>query len=192
MSAVFEELYFKQEKMVKLNYFAEYHGKSIVDGHFGVLSRWLKDITSLKFVNEIPELIHEFSEKEKIRQEEAREKLTENSLYSQSKFYFLTYNRKNRSKKRTYEMENMKNYLSFFISENELYKSYFSYLSSENYTRIRFNKKEIKDERPTKRSYLQEDYKNKNTENDFIGKKSYTIQQSCKRFMDKYPIEMEP
>ena len=28
---------------IKVNYFAEYHGKSEVDGHFGVLARWLKE-----------------------------------------------------------------------------------------------------------------------------------------------------
>lgn len=89
-------------------------------------------------------------------------------------------------------MENMKTYLSFFISGNELYKSHFSYLNSENYTKIKFDRKETKDERPTKRSYSQENIKNKILENDFIGKKSYAIQQSQKRFMDKFPMEMEP
>lgn len=51
ISLFFEELYFKQEKKVKMNYFAEYNGKSIVDGHFGLISRWLKDMIKVKKLN---------------------------------------------------------------------------------------------------------------------------------------------
>lgn len=43
-----------------------------------------------------------------------------------------------------------------------------------------------------KRSISREAFENKEINFDFIGKKSYSIQQSRKRFMDQFPIEMEP
>ncbi|PVZ96807.1 hypothetical protein BB558_007268, partial [Smittium angustum] len=38
--SVFVDLTSQTDIVFKLNYFCEYHGKSIVDGHFGCLSRW--------------------------------------------------------------------------------------------------------------------------------------------------------
>ena len=36
-----------------MNYFAEQHGKSICDSHFGVLSNWLKQAATSQHVNNI-------------------------------------------------------------------------------------------------------------------------------------------
>ena len=48
-------------KMFKIdvdwNMFAECHGKSIVDGHFGLLSRWIKDIETRTKVSTIDSLV---------------------------------------------------------------------------------------------------------------------------------------
>ncbi len=54
----FEELYSKyvDEKKIFLNYFAEYHGKSLVDGHFGLLSRWFLDGESNRNIRTLEDL----------------------------------------------------------------------------------------------------------------------------------------
>jgi hypothetical protein len=48
---------------VQWNMFAECHGKSIVDGHFGLLSRWLKKIELKKKVTSINTLVELFNQK---------------------------------------------------------------------------------------------------------------------------------
>ncbi|CAG8808782.1 6489_t:CDS:2, partial [Dentiscutata erythropus] len=48
---------------IYLNYFTEYHGKSIVDGHFGVLSRWLSEGEATRNIYTIEDLIGFFQEK---------------------------------------------------------------------------------------------------------------------------------
>lgn len=103
----------------------------------------------------------------------ANESPNKNPLSLQYKFYFLIYDRNSRNKKRTYQMEGMKNYLSFFV-DDKLYKSVFSYIYLRNHSRINFNRKED-DTIPTKRSFTDEDFKNKNKINVFVGKKSYDI-----------------
>ena len=45
------------------NHFAEYNGKSIVGGHFGLLSRWLKEVESHKKISDLKTLIKEFEKK---------------------------------------------------------------------------------------------------------------------------------
>ncbi|PVZ96692.1 hypothetical protein BB558_007387, partial [Smittium angustum] len=46
-----------------LNYFMENHGKSDVDGHFGLLTRWHKDIERNRRISSIDELVSAFREK---------------------------------------------------------------------------------------------------------------------------------
>jgi hypothetical protein len=45
------------------NYFNEYHGKNLVDGHFGLLSRWLKDFESSNYINTIEDVVNVFNYK---------------------------------------------------------------------------------------------------------------------------------
>ena len=46
------------------NHFAEYNGKIIVDGHFFLLSRWLKEVKSHKKISDLKTLIKKFEKKE--------------------------------------------------------------------------------------------------------------------------------
>ena len=48
---------------VEWNTFAECHGKSIVDGHFGLLSRWINDIETKQKISSIDSLIHLLNQK---------------------------------------------------------------------------------------------------------------------------------
>ncbi|PVU84493.1 hypothetical protein BB560_002590 [Smittium megazygosporum] len=61
-------------KKFKLNYFMENHGKSKVDGHFGVLSRWFKEIERSKYLLSIEDLVSAFRKKE-----ETSENISDNS-----------------------------------------------------------------------------------------------------------------
>ncbi|PVV02259.1 hypothetical protein BB560_003293 [Smittium megazygosporum] len=58
----------------KLNYFMVNHGKSDVDGHFGVLSRWFKDIERNMHLSSIEDLVSAFREKA-----ETSENISDNS-----------------------------------------------------------------------------------------------------------------
>lgn len=46
-------------KRVQVNYFTEYHGKSLVDGHFGLLSRWYNEISATTPLFDIHALVNE-------------------------------------------------------------------------------------------------------------------------------------
>ncbi|PVU89570.1 hypothetical protein BB560_006286, partial [Smittium megazygosporum] len=53
-------------KKFKLNYFMENHGKSDVGGHFGVLSRWFKEIERNRYLPSIGDLVSVFREKAQV------------------------------------------------------------------------------------------------------------------------------
>lgn len=61
----FENINKKQGRKVKMNFFTEYHGKNIVDGHFGTISQWLEHLMTLKPIKTIDDLPNSFREKEK-------------------------------------------------------------------------------------------------------------------------------
>ena len=92
----------ERNKGVSLNYFAEYHGKSIVDGFFGRLSKLFKRIDyqySIKDVEEFKEVF----------EEEAQENNWEN-------VYFRVYQRKSRGKTiNKIGLKNIKLYLSYYF-----------------------------------------------------------------------------
>lgn len=46
-----------------LNYFTEYHGKSVVDGHFGLLSRWFYDGEATQDIKTLDDLMNFFRNK---------------------------------------------------------------------------------------------------------------------------------
>ena len=45
----------RTNKVISLNFFAEYHGKSVVDGHFGRLSKLFKRIDVKYEINSVEE-----------------------------------------------------------------------------------------------------------------------------------------
>ena len=47
---------------VKVNYFVEYHGKSEIDGHFGLLSRWKKQAELQERIDDVLDLVSIFME----------------------------------------------------------------------------------------------------------------------------------
>ncbi|PVV01971.1 hypothetical protein BB560_003598, partial [Smittium megazygosporum] len=53
-------------KKFKLNYFMENNGKHDVDGHFGVLSRWFKEIERNMYLSSIEDLVFAFREKAQV------------------------------------------------------------------------------------------------------------------------------
>ncbi|PVV01708.1 hypothetical protein BB560_003862, partial [Smittium megazygosporum] len=62
--AIFKELQsIYMGKMFSLNFFLENHGKSDVDGHFGVLSRWFRDAEKKQDILSIEDLVTCFEQK---------------------------------------------------------------------------------------------------------------------------------
>ena len=52
LARIFESLHFKLKIELKMNFFSEYHGKSLVDGLFGTLTRWLNEAMLEKILNQ--------------------------------------------------------------------------------------------------------------------------------------------
>ncbi|PVV00949.1 hypothetical protein BB560_004650 [Smittium megazygosporum] len=62
--AIFKELQsIYMGKMFSLNFLLENHGKSDVDGHFGVLSRWFRDAEKQQDILSIEDLVTCFEQK---------------------------------------------------------------------------------------------------------------------------------
>ena len=103
---------------VSLNFFAEYHGKSIVDGFFGRLSQLFQKIDYRYSINTIEEFKEAFN-KEAI----------ENNWKD---VYFRVYHRESRDKPiNKINMKKIKSYLSYLFQNN---KCYYSYLTNFNNT----------------------------------------------------------
>lgn len=172
-----------------MNYFAEYHGKGIVDEHFGTISKRLKECMSIKNILTIKDLINSFSEKEAIRQKD--KKVNNDEVVEKSKFYFLEYKREKRSRIIKLEFQNIKNYLSFFMKNKILYASYFTHQEKELYTKLRYEKITKDDIRPTKFSIPN---KTNQQLNDmfFMGNNTFELQMSRKAKMAEFGIPMEP
>ncbi|PVU93530.1 hypothetical protein BB559_003237 [Furculomyces boomerangus] len=120
-------------KKFYLNYFLERHGKSDVDGHFGVLSNWFIDVEKIRPIDTIKDLIDAF-----------RGKFNELALSRQVDtidigYHFLIYPGQNReTPKKTIKVKNLKKYLSFYLdtSINKLKACPLSTLRSEDYTSV--------------------------------------------------------
>lgn len=81
---------------VTFNWFCEYHGKSLVDGHFGVLSRALKDLENKTTIKTIKDLKEAFQTQEEFCQESRLQKLSERTAESnikdgQNEVFFIIY-----------------------------------------------------------------------------------------------------
>ena len=133
---------------LKHNFFGEYHGKNIVDGHFGRLSQWVKQIELRNRINSITHLYELFKEKENERR---RNKYTLNqSEFHSGERYFHIYQPKKRRNIIYLKMENIKNYLSFLFNSDKLYGSYFTSESNDQYKNIFFEQKIKNDQRKDK------------------------------------------
>lgn len=65
LARVFENVHKTLKINIKVNFFAEYHGKNIVDGHFGTISKWLKECLTHKEIKTIDGLIASFKDLKK-------------------------------------------------------------------------------------------------------------------------------
>ena len=73
-----------------MNFFTEYHGKSLVDGHFGTLTRWLNEAILEKNIKSIKDLIESFREKENNRQSNFRANKYRKISKQNYKYFFLS------------------------------------------------------------------------------------------------------
>lgn len=134
---------------IKFNRFVECHGKSIVDGHFGVLSKLFRQKEKELYINSINDLKNIFEEEEK-RKENYRSFLS-NTVISQ-KAYFYIYERDARPKKRYLEVKSLYVNLSHLMKDGELYSSPLTFDDIKDYTKVRFQVKSCDDIRETKMS----------------------------------------
>jgi len=126
------------EKSIYLNFFAEYHGKSVVDGHFGVLSNWLKDGMKVRYIRSIDDLVAFFREKA-------------GSGFCKFQVDFDTYSRHGRpSLLRRMIVKDFRSYLSFARTRDKLFASTLSTMKEDDYKEVNFKVKVQKDERKTK------------------------------------------
>lgn len=191
LARIFEKIHKKMKIEIKMNFFTEYHGKSFVDGHFGTVSKWLKECMLVKDIKTINNLIKCFSEKEKERHSKSRNKRNGEEKIGKSNYFFLEYKRTKRNKILKYEFKNIRDYLSFFMKDNLLYVSYFSCKDKKNYQKISYTKKVEDDERPTKLSIPNKSISQVDEEI-FISFSTFQLQMARKKKMEVFGKEMEP
>lgn len=134
---------------IKYNRFVECHGKSIVDGHFGVLSKLIKQKELELYISDIKDL------KEMFEREEKRKGLyfsaINKSTISQKTFFYI-YERKNRPKKRSLKVDGLYINLSFLFINGVLFSSPLSFDDVSNYSRVPFGEVSCDDNRETRRA----------------------------------------
>lgn len=189
LATIFENIHKTNKINIEMNYFAEYHGKGIVDGHFGTISKWLKECMSTKNILTINDIIESFSEKEILRQ--MTKKIKDGKEVEKSKFYFLEYKRDKRSKIIKLEFLNIKNYLSFFMKNQILYASYFTHQEKGIYSKIRYEKSIKDDLRPTKMS-IPNKINSQINDSFIMGNNTFELQMARKNKMSEFGIPMEP
>lgn len=134
---------------IKFNRFVECHGKSIVDGHFGVLSKIFKQKENEMYIKNINDLKMVFE-----REEERKglyETLVNNSDVSQKTFFYI-YDRKSRPKKSWLEVKAFYVNLSYLMKDGELYVSPLTFEDVKEYSKINYCAKFCTDDRETKRA----------------------------------------
>lgn len=132
---------------VSWNFFGEHHGKNILDGHFGLLSRTIKNIERRKYIRTIQDLIgflqEEFSEINSVRTNKG------------VKVFFHIYERESRAK--YINILNIKNLCDFYYFESFLSNDNISirakvYKNSSQVTEnLKVSTKRVEDKRTTKR-----------------------------------------
>jgi len=102
------------KKKITWNFFDEYQGKNIVDGHFGLLSRWFSEIEKTKKISTIDDLIHLYEEKIEITN---KEQSNETKLDIQ----FFYYRRTNRPAFINYlKINNFSTFFCFMFNQGRL------------------------------------------------------------------------
>ena len=111
----------------------EYHGKNIVDGHFGMLFRWFAEGEAVRYINTIEDLINLFKSKAPTNMEF--------DIYS---------NTEPRLNIHKLIVDNFRSYMSFCKVNNKLYASTISTLVDADYVEVHSNIKITGDKRKTK------------------------------------------
>ncbi|PVV04587.1 hypothetical protein BB560_000919 [Smittium megazygosporum] len=130
-------------KKFKLNYFMENHGKSEVDDHFGVLSRWFKEIERNRYLPSIEDLVSAFREKAQVP-----ENISDSSL-----LYHYIICRKGAVRGlriRAKVSSGFRNYLSFYLGDGGLMACPLSLPDPSKYFNIDFRIKVKRDIRTNK------------------------------------------
>ena len=118
----------KKYDVVTINFFGEYHGKSHVDAHFGVLQKALNDAEKTIFINSIDDLNSFFSSK-----------------FSNNYYFFKKYEREKRLYKiKKIKIKNFNSFLSFIFNKFNYFYSSFSSFHPNDYIQ----------ENPNLRTYL--------------------------------------
>jgi hypothetical protein len=129
-------------KIIYMNFFTEYHGKSLVDGHFGLLSRWFKDGEAVRNIFTIDDLAELFRAKVRSNPNQSGTDLdVAINIYSRSEegdnIHRLV-------------IKNFKSYMSFVATAGKLYISTRSTLIWSDYTEAVWKESITKDKRRTK------------------------------------------
>jgi len=143
MHFIFEQLPQLYDKQFYMNYFVEYHGKNIVDGHFGVLSRWFKEAEAVQDIHTIEDLLRVFQNKAQAQQ-----------YHNKTSYLSTEFDLYLRPEARTHihklRVENFGSYLCFIRVGNKLFASTLSTLNSIDYAKVSFKIQKVKDNRKTK------------------------------------------
>ena len=132
---------------IKYNRFVECHGKSIVDGHFGVISKTLKEKENQLYIRNINDLKNIFEQEEK--RKELYNLVLSGSNISQKSFSYI-YERKFRPIKKELEVKNLRINLSYLMKDGKLYTSPLTFESFSEYFEIIYCLKSRDDTRKTK------------------------------------------
>lgn len=134
---------------IKLNRFVECHGKSVVDGHFGVLTKLFKQKEKELYIKDIHDLKKVF-EDEELRKSSMQNR-EESSNISQKSFYYL-YDRISRGQKNQIKMKGLTLYLSYTMIDGKMFASPLTFNSISEYREIEYDVISSGDTRGTKRS----------------------------------------
>jgi hypothetical protein len=148
---------------VTWNFFGEHHGKNIVDGHFSILSQWIKDLAKFNFLDSMETLIRLLKDRVEVSQMVSSNQGTN--------IFFEVYERVEREKK--INILNIKKFTDNFFYESVFSNNRFLikakiFTSSEHFTEnLEIRSKTIEDKRKTKRG---SDFtENKDSGKNFLG-----------------------
>ncbi|PVU84725.1 hypothetical protein BB560_007281 [Smittium megazygosporum] len=134
---------FSHDSLYATNYFMENHGKSDVDGHFGVLSRWFKEIERNMYLSSIEDLVSAFKEKL-----ETSENISENNRVYHFQIYRKDAIRGLRIRAKV--SSGFRNYLSLYLGDDVLMACPLSLPDTPKYFNIDFRIKVKRDIRTNK------------------------------------------
>jgi hypothetical protein len=125
-----------------MNYFLEHHGKSVVDGHFGVLARWHREGETNRYIATIDDLVALF--RSKVREQA-------HSGGSNADTEFKVYSRDApRDQIHRLVIQKFRSCMSFVMVNGVMLVSAVSTLNDSDYTRAKCRIEVVKDKRQTK------------------------------------------